>query len=55
MGSWDSIIADSTLRGLLFTIARNNLISAYRRNVNAPVYEIIWTIAIQSGERILRR
>ncbi len=35
----DSIIAESTLRGLLFTIARNYLISAYRRNINAPVYE----------------
>lgn len=38
-GNRDSIIADSTLRGLLFTIARNNLISAYRRNINSPVYE----------------
>ena len=33
------IAAESSLRGLLFTIARNFLISAYRRNINAPVYE----------------
>ena len=34
----DSISSDDSVRALLFVMARNSLISAYRKTINAPAY-----------------